>query len=133
MPGKQAKVLSDNNVNDLLIYASCTRRPSRNRVLVLFTQAPWWLHPARLVGELLLRLGHTGQLGFHIAFLLAPSRQNLTRIERLIRFSIFFKSGVKPGTKAPGVPHIFSTRGAVGQDEGVTPPGPEKYGTFAAR
>src|ERR1700731_1317841 len=61
-----------------------------------------------------------------------PSRQNFTRIDRLIRFSIFFKSGVKPGTNAPGDPHIFSTIGAVGQ-VGVTPPGPEKYGTFAAR
>src|SRR4029077_19077207 len=60
------------------------------------------------------------------------NRQNFTRIERLIRFSIFFKSGVKPGTNAPGDPQIFSTIGAVGQ-EGVTPPGPEKYGVFAAR
>jgi hypothetical protein len=59
-------------------------------------------------------------------------RQNLTRIARLIRFSIFFRSGVKPGTNAPGDPHIFSTIGGVGQ-VGVTPPGPEKYGTFAAR
>jgi hypothetical protein len=56
----------------------------------------------------------------------------LTRIAKLMRFSIFFKSGVKPGTNAPGDPQIFSTIGAVGQD-GVTPPGPEKYGTFAAR
>ena len=63
---------------------------------------------------------------------LVPRHQNFTRIERLIRFSIFFKSGVKPGTNAPGDPQIFSTMGAVGQD-GVTPPGPEKYGTLAAR
>src|SRR3979411_2292452 len=59
--------------------------------------------------------------------------QNLTRMDRLIRFSIFLRSGVNPGTKAPGDPQIFSTIGAVGQDAGVTPPGPEKYGTFAAR
>src|SRR5260370_8466583 len=51
---------------------------------------------------------------------------------KLIRFSIFFKSGAKPGTNAPGDPQIFSTRGAVGQDGGVTPPGPEKHGTFPA-
>src|SRR4029077_7634777 len=50
-----------------------------------------------------------------------------------MRFSIFFRSGVKPGTRAPGEPQIFSTTGAVGHDVGVTPPGPEKYGTFAAR
>jgi hypothetical protein len=60
------------------------------------------------------------------------SPQNFTRIDRLIRFSLFFRSGVKPGTNAPGDPQIFSTIGALGQ-EGVTPPGPEKYGTFAAR
>ena len=37
MPGKQAKVLSDDNINDLLVYASCTRQPVRNRVLVLLS------------------------------------------------------------------------------------------------
>src|SRR6266576_7004415 len=57
-------------------------------------------------------------------------RQNFTSNNRLIRFSIFLKSGVNPGTKAPGDPQIFSTIGAVEQDVGVTPPGPEKYGTF---
>src|SRR6202047_3573673 len=71
-------------------------------------------------------LRHCGQMYF------VQWHQNFTRIERLIRFSIFFKSGVKPGTNAPGDPQIFSTIGAVGQD-GVIPPGPEKYGTFAAR
>ena len=59
--------------------------------------------------------------------------QNFTSIDRPMRFSIFFRSGVQPGTRAPGDPQIFSTTGAVGQVVGVTPPGPEKYGTFAAR
>ena len=35
MPGKQAKILSISDVNDLLIFASCTRHPIRNRVIVL--------------------------------------------------------------------------------------------------
>jgi integrase len=35
MPGKQAKILSPNDVNDLLIFATCTRHPLRNRVIVL--------------------------------------------------------------------------------------------------
>jgi integrase/recombinase XerD len=35
MAGKQAKILSLNDVNDLLIFASCTRHPLRNRVIVL--------------------------------------------------------------------------------------------------
>lgn len=35
MVGRQAKVLSAADVGDLLIYASCTRNPVRNRVIVL--------------------------------------------------------------------------------------------------
>src|SRR5213596_3051109 len=37
MPGKQAKILSVRDVNDLLIFATCTRHPVRNRVIVLLT------------------------------------------------------------------------------------------------
>jgi integrase len=37
MPGKQAKILSARDVNDLLIFATCTRHPVRNRVIVLLT------------------------------------------------------------------------------------------------
>src|ERR1700730_18286767 len=59
--------------------------------------------------------------------------QNLTSMDRLILFSIFLRSGVNPGTSAPGEPQMFSTIGAVGQEVGVIPPGPVKYGTFAAR
>ena len=35
MPGEQAKILSSSDVNDLLIFATCTRHPLRNRVIVL--------------------------------------------------------------------------------------------------
>jgi hypothetical protein len=52
---------------------------------------------------------------------------------RVARSSVFLRSGVKPGTVAPGEPQIFKKVGFVGQDVGVMPPGPEKYGTFAAR
>jgi integrase len=37
MPGKRAKILSDDDLQDLLIYASATRNPSRNRVIVLLS------------------------------------------------------------------------------------------------
>ena len=37
MPGRQAKILSPADVNDLLLFASCTRNPLRNRVLVLLS------------------------------------------------------------------------------------------------
>src|ERR1700722_1909957 len=35
MSGKQAKILSLGDVNDILVFASCTRHPLRNRVIVL--------------------------------------------------------------------------------------------------
>ena len=35
MPGKQAKILSLGYVNDLVVFASCTRHHLRNPVIVL--------------------------------------------------------------------------------------------------
>ncbi len=35
MPGRQAKILSLGDINDLLVFATCTRHPLRNRVIVL--------------------------------------------------------------------------------------------------
>src|SRR4029077_9452940 len=52
--------------------------------------------------------------------------QNFTRIARFSRFSIFRRSGVNPGTKAPGDPQILLPITGVGQDVGVMPPCPEK-------
>jgi integrase len=37
MPGKQAKILSEFHLKDLLIYASATRNPKRNRAIVLLS------------------------------------------------------------------------------------------------
>jgi integrase len=37
MAGKQAKILSVSDVNDLLVFAGCTRHPIRNRVIVLLS------------------------------------------------------------------------------------------------
>ena len=37
MPGKQAKTLSSADLCDLLVYASCTRNPERNAVIVLLS------------------------------------------------------------------------------------------------
>jgi integrase len=37
MPGKQAKILSDDNARDLLVFASHTRWPDRNRLIVLLS------------------------------------------------------------------------------------------------
>jgi integrase len=35
MAGRQAKILSPDNLHDLLVFAGCTRHPHRNRVIVL--------------------------------------------------------------------------------------------------
>ena len=37
MPGRQAKVLSKDNCGDLLVFASTTRHPDRNRLIVLLS------------------------------------------------------------------------------------------------
>src|SRR5215470_3014099 len=37
MAGKQAKTLSTGDIKDLLVYASCTRHPLRNAVMVLLS------------------------------------------------------------------------------------------------
>jgi integrase len=37
MPGKQAKTLSTADLSDLLVFASCTRDPGRNAVIVLLS------------------------------------------------------------------------------------------------
>jgi integrase/recombinase XerD len=62
MPGRQAKTLSSADVNDLLLFVSCTRQPLRNRVIVLL------LAKAGLrVGEIVsltwdMVLGPTGEI-----------------------------------------------------------------------
>ena len=37
MPGKQAKILYEENLESLLAFAASTRNPSRNRVIVLLS------------------------------------------------------------------------------------------------
>src|ERR1700732_2129088 len=37
MPGKRAKILSITDLGDLLVYASCTRHPLRDAVIVLLS------------------------------------------------------------------------------------------------
>jgi integrase len=37
MAGKQAKILHDQQINDLLVFASATRNPLRNKLMVLLS------------------------------------------------------------------------------------------------
>jgi integrase len=62
MAGRRAKILSPADVNDLLIFANCTRNPLRNRVVVLLS-AKAGLR-AREIANLTwdMVLGPTGQI-----------------------------------------------------------------------
>jgi integrase len=63
MAGRQAKTLSVDDIKDLLVYASCTRHPLRNRVLVLLsTKAGLRASEiAKLTWDMVV--GPTGQIG----------------------------------------------------------------------
>jgi integrase len=63
MPGRRAKILSSTDVDDLLIFASCTRNPLRNRVIVLLSaKAGLRAHEiASLTWDMVV--GSTGQIG----------------------------------------------------------------------
>jgi integrase/recombinase XerD len=66
VPGKQAKILSEDGLEDLLVYASATRHPLRNRVLVLLS-AKAGLRAgeiAQLTWDMVL--GPTGEVGMAI-------------------------------------------------------------------
>jgi integrase len=66
MAGKQAKILSLNDVNDLLVFASCTRHPLRNRVIVLLA-AKAGLRAAEIANLTWdMVLGPTGEIGWVI-------------------------------------------------------------------
>src|SRR4051812_30150755 len=63
MPGKQAKILSDLHIEDLLFFASNTRQPERNRVIILLSMKAGLraAEIANLTWEMVL--GPTGHLG----------------------------------------------------------------------
>jgi integrase len=63
MPGKQAKILSDLHIEDLLFFASNTRQPERNRVIVLLSMKAGLraAEIANLTWDMVL--GPTGHLG----------------------------------------------------------------------
>jgi len=63
MAGKQAKILSVDDVDDLLVFASCTRHPLRNRVIVLLAAKAGLRASeiAKLTWDMVL--GPTGDIG----------------------------------------------------------------------
>jgi integrase len=73
MSGKQAKILSEDNIKDLLVYAECTRHPVRNQIIVLLS-AKAGLRAgeiAKLTWDMVLDanggIGHAIELRDHIA------------------------------------------------------------------
>src|SRR4051812_25148289 len=63
MPGKQAKILSDQHIEDLLFFAGNTRQPDRNRVIVLLSMKAGLraAEIANLTWHMIV--GPTGQIG----------------------------------------------------------------------
>jgi integrase len=63
MPGRQAKTLSSTDVDDLLVFANCTRNPLRNRVVVLLSAKAGLRASeiANLTWDMVV--GPTGQIG----------------------------------------------------------------------
>ena len=63
MAGKQAKILSDEQLKSLLVFASTTRHPDRNKLILLFS-----LKAGLRAGEIAkltwdMVLGPTGEIG----------------------------------------------------------------------
>jgi integrase len=63
MSGKQAKILSDQHIEDLLFFAGNTRRPTRNRAMVLLSMKAGLraAEIAKLTWDMVV--GPTGQIG----------------------------------------------------------------------
>jgi integrase len=69
MPGKQAKILPDHAIEELLFFAETTRHPARNRVIVLLSTKAGLraAEIANLTWEMLLTAG--GEIGATIELL----------------------------------------------------------------
>jgi hypothetical protein len=66
MPGKQAKILSDRQIEDLLFFAKTTRAPIRNKVIVLLSVKAGLraAEIANLTWEMVIE--PSGEVAFHI-------------------------------------------------------------------
>jgi integrase len=80
MLGKQAKILSDDNIRDLLAFAELTRHPARNRVIVL------------LSAKAGLRAGEIANLAW--SMVTGPTGEIGTVIALEDRFANVFRRGV---------------------------------------
>jgi integrase len=80
MPGKQAKILSDQQIKSLLVFASETRRPNRNNLIVLLS-AKAGLRAgeiAKLTWDMVL--GPTGEIGCVIELRDCAAKMNSGRL-----------------------------------------------------
>src|SRR6266700_3879137 len=94
MPGRQAKTLSAADVNDLLVFASCTRNPLRNRVIVLLS-AKAGLRAgeiANLTWDMVL--GPAGQIGNAIELYDIAAQSKSNRVIRSERGSAMTASSI---------------------------------------
>src|SRR5215468_1779037 len=80
MPGKQAKILSDQQLKSLLAFASFTRYPHRNKVIILLS-----LKAGLRAGEIAkltwdMVLGPTGEVGNVIELHDSAAKKNSGRL-----------------------------------------------------
>jgi integrase len=102
MPGRQAKTLSSADVNDLLVFVSCTRTPLRNRVIVLLS-AKAGLR-AREIANLTwdMVLGPTSQIsGISELRDHAATRAALTDLRRVAAHSEYVVTSERGGPMTP--------------------------------
>jgi integrase len=110
MACKQAKILSGSDVEDLLLFASCTRHPLRNRVIVLLA-AKAGLRAgeiAKLTWDMVL--GPTGEIGSVIELRDAAAKNGSGRLIPVhsdLRLTLAAYRGLSPGIG----PLIRSERG----------------------
>ena len=80
MLGKQAKILSADQIDDLLFYASTTRNPARNRLIVLLSVKAGLRagEIAKLTWDMVL--GPTGDLGSVIELRNCAAKKNSGRL-----------------------------------------------------
>lgn len=99
MAGKQAKILSDDDLEDLLVYASATRNPIRNRVIVLLS-AKAGLRAgeiAQLTWDMVV--GPTGAVGMAIELHdHAAKKQSGRVIHKQLRDALMDLRGITRGT-----------------------------------
>ena len=110
MPGKQAKILSDRQIEDLLFFAKTTRAPIRNKVIVLLSVKAGLraAEIANLTWEMVIE--PSGEVAFHIELRDHAAKKGSGRIVPLNGALHEALIELRP-SQAPAGPVVRSERG----------------------